>query len=75
MKTENIDWKDKYPLNTFAGETRRELTAFIESIIKERDERLVEEVERLGWNNYNTEYSKGYYGAKEDILSILKQTK
>ena len=37
---EDTSWRNQYPLSTFAGETRKELTAFIESIIKEREEEV-----------------------------------
>ena len=37
--TEEEDWENKYPLNTFKGETKRELVKFIYNLVKQIEER------------------------------------
>lgn len=53
------------------------VTDLVHEIASEK-ERLVEEIRRLGTGlsinpEDNTEYEKGYYGAKEDILGIIHE--
>jgi len=38
------DWKDLYPLNTFKGETKKELETLISSLLEEKEKWVLEEV-------------------------------
>ena len=45
----NEEWREKYPLNTFKGETRAELERLIEEVVAEERERIITELEDNGY--------------------------
>ena len=49
----NEDWRNKYPLNTFTGETRAELERLIEEALAQKDKEAQKAREqRKGWKGY-----------------------
>jgi hypothetical protein len=44
---ENTDWMTQYPLNTFQGETYRELVHFIFSLLAEQKDEILEKLPKL----------------------------
>jgi len=53
VKTKHTNWRNCYPLDTFYGETRRELIEFVEIIIKKTSEDSYERghADAIKWKN------------------------
>jgi len=45
--TKEKNWQNNYPLNTFNGETKKELEKFISSLLKAQREEIVEIVKKI----------------------------
>ena len=61
-------WEEEYPLNTFTGETKKELIDCIKSILSSTKQQIVNEIEKVSW----TDKYRDKYAELESVLSIIK---
>ena len=64
-------WENEYPLNTFTGETKRELVALIKQTLADRDREIEKIVrENIIWQ-LNDEKERNYY--EENLSSLISK--
>jgi hypothetical protein len=67
------DWREEYPLNTFQGETKKELIAFIEKVRTEALEDIKEKIKALKVATQEQTGSFKYDACYEECEEVINE--